>query len=247
MPPTKSGSSLPGMAERSWDTEQLPEGEQKVQAVRQMFDAIAPRYDMVNRIMTFRLDVRWRKKAVKRLALPAGSTVIDLAAGTGDLCIDLAKAGILPISFDLSYGMLAADRSGSPRVQADILRLPLPDGSVDGATCGFALRNLLELPAFFAELARVVRPGGRIALLDVGVPHNRVIRWGNNIYFGKVVPKIGAMLSDGAAYRYLPKSVAYLPSREEMVAMLREAGFTDATHQQLSGGLTQLMVGTRRS
>jgi demethylmenaquinone methyltransferase/2-methoxy-6-polyprenyl-1,4-benzoquinol methylase len=247
MPPTESGSSLPGMAERSWDTEQLPEGEQKVQAVRQMFDAIAPRYDMVNRIMTFRLDVRWRKKAVKRLALPAGSTVIDLAAGTGDLCIDLAKAGILPISFDLSYGMLAADRSGSPRVQADILRLPLPDGSVDGATCGFALRNLLELPAFFAELARVVRPGGRIALLDVGVPHNRVIRWGNNIYFGKVVPKIGAMLSDGAAYRYLPKSVAYLPSREEMVAMLREAGFTDATHQQLSGGLTQLMVGTRRS
>ena len=235
------------MVERSWDTEQLPEGEEKVQAVRQMFDAIAPRYDMVNRIMTFRLDVRWRRKAVKRLALPAGSTVIDLAAGTGDLCIDLAKAGVRPISFDLSYGMLAADRSGSPRVQADILRLPLADGSVDGATCGFALRNLLELPAFFAELARVVRPGGRIALLDVGVPHNPVVRWGNNIYFGKVVPKIGAMLSDGAAYRYLPKSVAYLPPREEMVAMLREAGFTDATHQQLSGGLTQLMVGTRRS
>jgi len=234
------------MAERSWDTEQLPEGEEKVQAVRQMFDTIAPRYDMVNRIMTFRLDVRWRKKAVKRLALPAGSTVIDLAAGTGDLCIDLAKAGMRPISFDLSYGMLAADRSGSPRVQADILRLPLPDGSVDGATCGFALRNLLELPAFFAELARVVRPGGRIALLDVGVPHNPVIRWGNNIYFGKVVPKIGGLLSDGAAYRYLPKSVAYLPPRAELVQLLRDAGFDDAEHTQLSGGLTQLMVGTRR-
>ena len=234
------------MAERSWDTEQLPEGEEKVQAVRQMFDTIAPRYDMVNRIMTFRLDVRWRKKAVKRLALPAGSTVIDLAAGTGDLCIDLAKAGMRPISFDLSYGMLAADRSGSPRVQADILRLPLPDGSVDGATCGFALRNLLELPAFFAELARVVRPGGRIAMLDVGVPHNPVIRWGNNIYFGKVVPKIGGLLSDGAAYRYLPKSVAYLPPRAELVQLLRDAGFDDAEHTQLSGGLTQLMVGTRR-
>jgi demethylmenaquinone methyltransferase/2-methoxy-6-polyprenyl-1,4-benzoquinol methylase len=235
------------MVERSWDTEQLPEGEEKVQAVRQMFDTIAPRYDMVNRIMTFRLDVRWRKKAVRSLALPAGSTVIDLAAGTGDLCIDLQKAGINPISFDLSYGMLAADRSGSPRVQADILRLPLPPHSVDGATCGFALRNLLELPAFFAELARVVRPGGRIALLDVGVPHNRLIRWGNSIYFGKVVPRIGAMLSDGAAYRYLPKSVAYLPPRDEMVTMLRDAGFTDAEHHQLSGGLTQLMVGTRHS
>jgi demethylmenaquinone methyltransferase/2-methoxy-6-polyprenyl-1,4-benzoquinol methylase len=232
------------MVERSWDTEQLPQGEEKVQAVRQMFDTIAPRYDLVNRVMTFRLDVRWRKKAVKRLALAQGSTVIDLAAGTGDLCIDLAKAGMRPISFDLSYGMLAADRSGSPRVQADILRLPLPDHSVDGATCGFALRNLLELPAFFAELSRVVRPGGRIALLDVGVPHNSVVRWGNNIYFGKVVPKIGGLLSDGPAYRYLPKSVAYLPPREQLVEMLRAAGFPDAEHHQLSGGLTQLMVAT---
>jgi len=196
--------------------------------------------------MTFRLDVRWRRRAVRLLALPVGSTVIDLASGTGDLCIDLSKGGILPISFDLSYGMLAADRSGSPRVQADILRLPLPDASVDGATCGFALRNLRELPAFFAELARVVRPGGRIALLDVGVPRNPVVRFGNNIYFGKVVPKIGALLSDGAAYRYLPKSVAYLPSGEAMLDMLRAAGFIDAEHRQLSGGLTQLMTGTRR-
>ncbi|CAB4362445.1 unannotated protein [freshwater metagenome] len=233
------------MSKRSWDSETLPEGEDKVHAVREMFDAIAPRYDLVNRVMTFRLDVRWRRKAVRLLGLPHGSTVIDLAAGTGDLCIDLQKAGHRPLAFDLSFGMLVADRSASPRVQADILRLPLPDGSVDGATCGFALRNLLDLPTFFAELARVVRPGGRIALLDVGIPHNPVIRWGNNIYFGKIVPKIGALLSDGAAYRYLPKSVAYLPPREELVRLLREAGFADGQHHQLSGGLTQLMVGTR--
>jgi demethylmenaquinone methyltransferase/2-methoxy-6-polyprenyl-1,4-benzoquinol methylase len=121
----------------------------------------------------------------------------------------------------------------------------VPDAAVDGVTCGFALRNLVDLPAFFAELARVVRPGGRIALLDVGIPHRRIVRMGNDIYFGKVVPRIGALLSDGAAYRYLPKSVAYLPAREEMLADLRAAGFTDATHRQLSGGLTQLMVGTR--
>jgi demethylmenaquinone methyltransferase/2-methoxy-6-polyprenyl-1,4-benzoquinol methylase len=233
------------VSKRSWDSETLPEGEDKVHAVREMFDAIAPRYDLVNRVMTFRLDVRWRRKAVRLLGLPHGSTVIDLAAGTGDLCIDLQKAGHRPLAFDLSFGMLVADRSASPRVQADILRLPLPDGSVDGATCGFALRNLLDLPTFFAELARVVRPGGRIALLDVGIPHNPVIRWGNNIYFGKIVPKIGALLSDGAAYRYLPKSVAYLPPREELVRLLREAGFADGQHHQLSGGLTQLMVGTR--
>lgn len=215
-------------------------------AVREMFDAIAPRYDLVNRIMTFRLDVRWRRTAVKRLALPSGSTVIDLAAGTGDLCIDLARAGLRPLAFDLSLGMLRADRSAAPRVQADILRLPLPDASVDGATCGFALRNLVELPAFFAELARVVRPGGRIALLDVGVPRNRLIRWGHGIYFGRVVPRIGAVLSDGAAYRYLPKSVSYLPAPEVMRRQLAEAGFSDALHAMLSGGLTQLLTGTRR-
>ena len=233
------------MSKRAWDSEALPQGDDKVTAVRQMFDAIAPRYDLVNRIMTFRLDVRWRRKAVKLLALPAGSTVIDLASGTGDLCTDLARAGYRPLSFDISFGMLAADRSGAPRVQADILRLPLPDHAVDGATCGFALRNLVELPRFFEELGRVVRPGGRIALLDVGVPSSKIIRWGNNIYFGKVVPKIGGLLSDGAAYRYLPKSVAYLPPPATMLQDLGASGFADAQHHQLSGGITQLLLGTR--
>ena len=232
-------------APKTWDTERLPEGEEKVRAVRDMFDAIAPRYDLVNRVMTFRLDVRWRRTAVKKLALPRGSVVADLASGTGDLCIDLVKAGIVPVSIDLSFGMLSADRSGAPRAQADILRLPIPDGALDGVTCGFALRNLADLPTFFAEIARVTRPGGRVALLDVGIPHNPVVRKGNDIYFGKVVPKIGALLSDGPAYRYLPKSVAYLPSREQMTADLRAAGFPDAEHKQLSGGLTQLLTGTR--
>jgi demethylmenaquinone methyltransferase/2-methoxy-6-polyprenyl-1,4-benzoquinol methylase len=227
-----------------WDRDTLPEGEEKVQAVRQMFDAIAPRYDVVNRIMTFRLDVQWRRATVNLLSLARGSTVIDLASGTGDLCVDLAAVGHLPIGFDLSFGMLAADRSGAPRAQADILRLPLADHSVDGATCGFALRNLVDLPSFFGELARVVRPGGRIALLDVGIPTNPLIRFGNSIYFGKVVPRIGALLSNGAAYRYLPRSVAYLPTPKQMIMDLHAAGFSDAQHLPLSGGLTQLLVGT---
>jgi demethylmenaquinone methyltransferase/2-methoxy-6-polyprenyl-1,4-benzoquinol methylase len=229
----------------SWDTDTLPEGDTKSAMVRAMFDAIAPRYDMVNRIMTFRLDVRWRKRAVRELRLPRGSTVLDLASGTGDLCVDLLKAGHKPLSMDLSFGMLSADRSGSPRAQSDILRLPVADGAVDGAMCGFALRNLVDLDVFFRELARVVRPGGRISLLDVGIPHRRIVRFGNDIYFGKVVPRIGALLSDGAAYRYLPRSVSYLPPREKLVQMLRDAGFADATHEQLSGGITQMMTGTR--
>ncbi len=238
--PDTSSSDTP-----SWDTDRLPEGEAKVTAVREMFDAIAPRYDLVNRIMTFRLDTRWRRKAVRLLGLAPGSLVLDLASGTGDLCVDLERVGIRPLSMDLSFGMLAADRSGAPRSQADILNLPIANASVDGATCGFALRNLLDLPSFFNELGRVVRPGGRIALLDVGVPRNPIIRFGNGIYFGRIVPRIGGWLSDPAAYRYLPKSVAYLPEPEVMLRQLREAGFSDATHRQLSGGITQLLVATR--
>ena len=243
--PAPNRSSPNGGSERSWDTETLPEGEHKVRAVRDMFDAIAPRYDMVNRIMTFRLDVRWRRRAVRALGLAPGSVVLDLASGTGDLCIDLRRAGLVPLSMDLSFGMLQADRSGAPRCQADILRLPVADASVDGVTCGFALRNLVNLPDFFTELGRVVRPGGRIALLDVGIPRRRLIRFGNDIYFGRIVPKIGGWLSDSAAYRYLPKSVAYLPPVDTMLDALRAAGFGDAEHRHLSGGITQLMVATR--
>lgn len=229
----------------NWDRDELPEGRDKAAMVQNMFDAIAPRYDLVNRIMTFRLDTRWRRRAVRDLRLAPGSRVLDLASGTGDLCIDLRREGLEPVSMDLSFGMLSNDRSGAPRAQADILSLPVPDGSVDGIICGFALRNLVDLDEFFRECARAIRPGGRVSLLDVGVPHNPVIRFGNNIYFGRIVPRIGAILSDGPAYRYLPKSIAYLPDRSVLVRKLRDAGFGDATHTQLSGGLTQLMVGTR--
>jgi demethylmenaquinone methyltransferase/2-methoxy-6-polyprenyl-1,4-benzoquinol methylase len=230
----------------AWDTQELPQGDAKAKVVQNMFDAIAPRYDMVNRIMTFRLDTRWRKIAVRKLALTKGARVLDLASGTGDLCVDLRKAGLTPLSFDMSFGMLAADHSKAPRVQADILRLPIATQSVDGVTCGFALRNLVDLNVFFHEIARVTKSGGRIALLDVSTPTNPLIRWGNSVYFGKVVPRIGGLLSNRAAYNYLPKSVAYLPSPEQLVTMLQNAGFEHVRHEQLSGGLTQLMHATKK-
>ena len=230
----------------AWDTQELPQGEAKAKVVQNMFDAIAPRYDMVNRIMTFRLDTRWRKIAVRKLALANGARVLDLASGTGDLCVDLRKSGLTPLSFDMSFGMLAADHSKAPRVQADILRLPIATRSVDGVTCGFALRNLVDLNVFFNEIARVTKSGGRIARLDVSTPTNPLIRWGNSVYFGKVVPRIGGLLSNRAAYNYLPKSVAYLPSPEQLVAMLQNAGFEHVRHEQLSGGLTQLMHATKK-
>jgi demethylmenaquinone methyltransferase/2-methoxy-6-polyprenyl-1,4-benzoquinol methylase len=229
------------------DSDQLPEGDEKVRAVRGMFDAIAPRYDLVNRIMTFGMDVRWRRLAVRSLGLGRGGRVVDLACGTGDLCRELTKAGLDPIGADLSLGMLQAARTEAPLVQADALRLPLPDGSVDGATCGFALRNLVDLGSFFDELDRIVRPGGRIALLEVAEPANRLLRFGHGIYFGKVVPLIGGLLSDRSAYRYLPKSVAYLPEPDVMLDRLRSAGFESVERHLLSTGIAQLIVATRGS
>jgi demethylmenaquinone methyltransferase/2-methoxy-6-polyprenyl-1,4-benzoquinol methylase len=189
--------------------------------------------------------VGWRRRAISVLGLPPRSTIADLACGTGDLSYELVARGHRPIGFDLSHGMLAAAPRPFPRVQADALALPLADGSMDGATCGFALRNLIALEPFFAELARVVRPGGRIALLEVAEPPNPILRFGHGLYFGKVVPVVGGLLSDQAAYRYLPKSVAYLPEPDQLMAQLRTAGFSDANRHLLSVGICQLIVGTR--
>ncbi len=227
------------------DADHLPTGDEKAAAVQAMFDAIAPRYDLVNRIMTFGLDVRWRRRSIAALGLPSGARIADLACGTGDFCRELAAAGLDPVGVDLSFGMLTAARTTAPLLHADALHLPLVDGAVDGATCGFALRNVVDLEVLFAEIARVVRPGGRIALLEVAEPPNPLLRTGHALYFGKVVPLIGGLLSDRAAYRYLPKSVAYLPEPDDMVRSLRAAGFADAQRTLLTVGITQLLTGTR--
>jgi demethylmenaquinone methyltransferase / 2-methoxy-6-polyprenyl-1,4-benzoquinol methylase len=223
----------------------LPEGEEKARAVRRLFDTISPRYDLVNRVMTFGMDVGWRRGTVRALELPRGSRVFDLACGTGDLCRELRAAGHLPVGFDFSHGMLQAARTDAPLVEADILRLPVGDASADGATCGFALRNVVSLQALFAELARVVRPGGRIALLETAEPEPWLLRLGHRVYFRKVVPAIGGLLSDREAYSYLPRSTAYLPPVETLLGMLGAGGFPDVRRAALSRGVTQLFAATR--
>jgi demethylmenaquinone methyltransferase / 2-methoxy-6-polyprenyl-1,4-benzoquinol methylase len=223
----------------------LPQGEDKARAVRGLFDTISPRYDLVNRVMTFGMDRGWRRRTVRELALPIGSLVFDLACGTGDLCRELGGAGHRAVGFDFSHGMLCAARTDAPLVEADILRLPVRDGGADGATCGFALRNVVSLVDLFTELARVVRPGGRIALLETAEPDGGLVRLGHRAYFRRVVPAIGGLLSDREAYAYLPRSTAYLPAPEELLSILRGAGFPDARRLRLSGGITQLLVATR--
>ncbi len=223
----------------------LPQGEEKALEVRRLFDAIAGRYDLVNRVMTFGMDVGWRRRAVRELRLPGGALVIDLACGTGDLCRELQRNGYRAVGFDFSREMLRNARTDSPLVEADVLRLPLRDASVEGATCGFALRNVTDLRALFDETARVVRPGGRVAYLEASQPDHPITRVGHALYFNHVVPFLGGALSNRKAYRYLPRSMAYLPPPAEMASMLRGAGFPDAERLLVAAGIAQILVGTR--
>jgi len=224
----------------------LPEGEAKVAAVRSMFDAIAPRYERVNRLLTFGMDARWRRRTVAALGLAPGSVVLDVAAGTGDLCRALEAAGLAAVGVDLAANMLAHARTPAPLVQADALRLPVPAAATDGLTCGFALRNFVDVGAFLAEAARVLRPGGRLALLEVAAPTNPVLAAGHAVYFNQVVPLVGGLLSDRAAYRYLPRSVAYLPPVPALLQLVRRAGFEAVERRLLSTGIAQLVTATRR-
>ena len=224
----------------------LPVGDEKVRAVENMFDRIAPRYDLMNRLLTFGMDVGWRRRTVAALGLPRGSKILDIACGTGDLCRELQASGYAAVGVDRSMGMLVAAKTTAPLVRGDGLCLSVPDGSIDGIVCGFALRNFESLGPFFAECARALRVGGRVALLEVSESANPLLRKGHAVYFGRVVPLVGGLLSDKAAYRYLPKSVAYLPAEEALLGMLAGAGFPDARRTSLSTGIAQLLTGTRR-
>ena len=223
----------------------LPQGEEKTRQVRAMFDAIATRYELVNKLMTFGLDARWRRRAVADLRLPANSVVLDIAAGTGDFTRELHHQGHRAIATDLSLGMLKAGSSMPDSVQADASMLPFRSGGFDGITCGYALRNFTDLAATFDEMARVTRVGGRLSLLEVAEPRSGLWRAGFRFWFRRAVPFIGSLVSDRAAYHYLPQSTAYLPSSEEIVAMLNRAGFSAVNHRRIMGGLSQQFVATR--
>jgi len=210
-----------------------------------MFDAIAPRYDAVNRVITFGLDQHWRQRAIRALGLPVGAAVLDVACGTGALSVLAARAGYRVVGVDMSAGMLAGRRSPTPAAQCDASVLPFASNTFDGVVCGYALRNFTDLAASISEMARVVRPGGRVAVLEVATPPNPLVRAGHAVWFRRVVPLIGAALSDPAAYRYLPDSVAYLPRGDALKQVFRDAGFATVGQHLLQGGLSQIVTGTR--
>jgi len=181
------------------------------------------------------------------LRLPTHSTVLDVAAGTGDFTRELARQGHQPVATDLSLGMLRAGHGMTNRVQANAAQLPFADATFDGVTCGYALRNFTDLAATLDEMGRVVRAGGRVSLLEVAEPTSGALRAGFRLWFRHIVPWLGSLLSNRAAYHYLPASTAYLPPSDEIVRMLNRAGFSAVNHRRVMGGLSQQFVATRTS
>ncbi|MFZ4515283.1 MAG: ubiquinone/menaquinone biosynthesis methyltransferase [Acidimicrobiia bacterium] len=224
----------------------LPQGDEKARVVEAMFDRVAPRYERTNRLISLGLDARWRRHAIASLGLRGGSSVLDLACGTGDLCRGLANAGMHPVGIDISAGMLGMANTDAPLVRADILRLAVPNGAVDGVVCGFALRNVVSIDAFFAECARVLRPGGRLAVLDASTPESVFMRFGHSLWFERIVPLIGRLTaSDPEAYAYLAKSTAYLPAPTEVIQRCKDAGFVGVRRTRFLGGSVFLLTATR--
>jgi demethylmenaquinone methyltransferase/2-methoxy-6-polyprenyl-1,4-benzoquinol methylase len=223
----------------------LPSGEEKRRAVEAMFDRVAPRYELLNTLMTFGLDERWRAEVARALCLEPHQRVLDLACGTGDLVRAFSRLGAWPIGVDRSGGMLRSARTLAPLVRADAEALPLATGSMDAAASAFALRNFVDLDHVLAELARVLRPGGRLALLDASRPSNPLLALGHHLWFDRAVPILGGILSDRSAYSYLPRSLGYLPAPPELAEMVANAGFVDVEVRGLLGGSVRLYSATR--
>jgi demethylmenaquinone methyltransferase/2-methoxy-6-polyprenyl-1,4-benzoquinol methylase len=218
-------------------------------SVRTMFDRIAPVYDVMNRVMTAGLDVRWRRLAAES-AVRRGDRVLDAACGTGDLAVADLKAGAGRVTgLDFSEGMLQRARRKAAAleltvewVQGDMLALPFADETFDAATVGFGVRNVEDLELGLRELRRVLRPGGRIAILEITQPRG-ALRPFYSLWFDRVVPLLGKVLPGGEAYTYLPESVKRFPTAERLADMLREAGFAEVRFRLMAGSIVALHSG----
>jgi demethylmenaquinone methyltransferase/2-methoxy-6-polyprenyl-1,4-benzoquinol methylase len=214
--------------------------------VRAMFDRIAGVYDLMNTVMTAGLHHRWRERAVDLAHVGPGSRALDVAAGTGDLAIELARRGADVIGSDFSEGMLDKARAKAPGLrweQADALALPYPDGEFDAATVGFGARNFSDLARGIGEMVRVVKPGGRVVILEITTPTRPPLSTFFSFWFDRLVPLLGRF---DEAYTYLPSSVKRFPGPERLAATLSEAGCVDVGWILTAGGIIAIHHGTVR-
>ena len=214
-------------------------------AVRTMFDRIAPVYDAMNHAMTAGLDRRWRNETT-RAVVSSGDRVLDACCGTGDLALADLKAGGRVTGLDFSERMLERARAKSSEVewvQGDALALPFADGSFDGATVGFGARNLDDLEAGLRELRRVLRPGGRLGILEITRPRG-LLRPFYKLWFDGLIPLAGKLLPGGSAYTYLPASVRRFPEAKDFAELTQSAGFEQVGYRLFAGGIVALHTGT---
>ena len=229
----------------------------KTEQVRQMFDSIAPAYDFMNRAMTLGIDIWWRYLAVKRLKSIHPANILDVATGTGDFAIQL-KESLHPqhiTGIDLSQGMLdearrKIEQRGLQDVitfeQGDCMALPMADGTFDAVTVAFGVRNFEHLQQGYQEMARVLKPGGMLCVLELSTPTNRLIRWFYDLYTLHIIPWVGSLKSgDKSAYRYLPTSIAAVPQGDEMLQLMRNAGLHDAAFKKLTLGVCTIYTAVK--
>jgi demethylmenaquinone methyltransferase/2-methoxy-6-polyprenyl-1,4-benzoquinol methylase len=220
-------------------------GRLPAEGVRRMFDRIAPVYDLMNRVMTAGLDRRWRQVTIEQVVRP-GDRVLDACCGTGDLAISAQRSGAgVVVGLDFAERMLEVARRKEPAIEwvrGDMLALPFDDGSFDAATVGFGVRNVDDLEAGLRELRRVLRPGGRLGILEITTPRG-VLAPFYRLWFDRVIPLLGKVLPGGDAYTYLPASVRRFPVPEELAALLRRCGFDGVRFRVFAGGIVALHVG----
>jgi demethylmenaquinone methyltransferase/2-methoxy-6-polyprenyl-1,4-benzoquinol methylase len=218
------------------------------QQVRAMFDRIARVYDLMNQVMTVGMHHRWRERAVDLSGAGPGSRVLDVATGTGDLALALRNRGAEVVGTDFSEEMLALARRKAPDVTfawGNALELGYEDASFDAATVGFGARNFADLERGIAEMTRVVRPGGRVVILEITTPQKPPLSWFFGLWFDRLVPLLGRFAGDPDAYTYLPSSVRRFPGPHELAATMARAGLVDVRYVLTAGGIIALHAGVR--
>lgn len=231
----------------------------KAKRVEAMFNAIAKSYDLNNRVHSVGQDQRWRKAAVKMAQLRPGDRVLDCACGTGDLSFAFVDAGAAVAGLDFTAGMLevAREKAGAAKkdawkkvvfIQGDAMALPFPDASFDVVSIAFGIRNVSDPAKAFGEFHRVLKPGGRLVVLEFSEPKNGFLKWAYGFYFRHIMPHTAALIArdTSGAYKYLPKSVQTFLTREGMVLMYEKAGFKDTAQKALTFGIAVAYCGMKK-